>query len=207
MTKTEERMEARKLRQEQGLSVNKIAEKIGVSRSTFSRWVKDIPLTTDQRHQLIENSKSYGAQHQGSIANKVKHRKIREAYQQAGREKAGEGDALHLAGCMLYWTEGTKGRAECRVTNSDPDMMLTFIRFLRQCFRIEDERFQIRITTYLGNGLSLEDIEQYWLDLLKLPYECLKQTSMKQPKSSNQRGRKLFYGTCELRIRGGSEYV
>jgi predicted transcriptional regulator len=53
MTKTEERLQARQLRQEKGLAVGKIADMLGVSRSTVSQWVRDIPLTTDQRHQLM----------------------------------------------------------------------------------------------------------------------------------------------------------
>ena len=207
MTKTEERLKARALRQKQGLSVNKIAELIGVSRSTVSRWVKDVPLTDDQRHHLINTSRSYGAQHQGSVANKVKHRKIRETYQQAGREKALEGDPLHLAGCMLYWAEGHKSRTECRFTNSDTDMIYSYIQFLRNSLHVEDAQLQIRITTYLDNGLAIEEIECYWLDILQLPYQCLLQSEMKQPNSSQQKGRKLLYGTCTLRIKGGTKYV
>ncbi len=179
MTKTEQREEAIRLRKDKGLSVNKIAELVGVSKSTASRWLKDVPLTDDQRHQLMENKRLYGAQHQGSITNKLKHRKIREAYQQAGREKAREGDALHLVGCMLYWAEGTKDRNECRFTNSDTDMMMSYIRFLRESLGIRNHELQIRITVYLGNGLTIDEIEDYWLAVLKLPYSCLQQIDTK----------------------------
>jgi len=207
VTKKAEREEARRLRREKGLSINKIAEIVGVSKNSVSRWVRDIPLTDNQRHQLIENSKSYGAQHQGSKANKIKHRKIREGYQQIGREKAREGDPLHLAGCMLYWAEGSKSRNECRFTNSDPNMMIAYINFLRNSLHIKDSQLQFRITTYLGNGLTIEEIERYWIDTLQLPYSCLKQSDLKKPKSSQQKGRKLLHGTCELRVKASTKYV
>lgn len=207
MTKKLEREEARRLRREKGLSVNKIAEIVGVSKGTVSRWVRDIPLTGDQRHKLMENSKSYGAQHQGSIANKVKYRKIREGYQEEGRKKAREGDPLHLAGCMLYWAEGTKDRNECRFTNSDPDMMVTYIQFLRKSLCVTNHQMQIVIRTYLDNGLTSGDIEQYWLDLLQLNPECVQQIDTHQPKTSQQKGRKVLYGTCQLRISKGTQYV
>jgi len=207
MAKPEKREEARRLRKEKGLSVNKIAEILGVSKNSVSRWVRDVPLTDDQRHQLMENSKSYGAQHQGSIANRVKHRKIREGYQQAGRKKAREGDPLHLTGCMLYWAEGTKDRNECRFTNSDLDMVVTFLRFLRQSLKIESTRLQIRISVYLDNGLTIDEIEEYWLTNLELPPSCVLPSDTKIPKSSQQKGRKLLYGTCEARVKAGTQYV
>lgn len=207
MTKTEERLQARKLRKEQGLSVNKIAELLDVSRSSVSRWVKDVPLTDNQRHQLIQNKYNYGAQHQGSIANREKHRKIREGYQQEGREQAREGDPLHLTGCMLYWAEGRKRRDTCTFTNSDPDMLHTFLKFLEECLGVKKNAIDIRITAYLGNGLTLEEIEHYWLDILGLPILSLKQSKTQQPKSSQQKGRKLLYGTCELRVQTGTQYV
>lgn len=207
MTKTEERHKARKLRKEKGLSVNKIAELLNVSRSTVSRWVTDIPLTADQRHQLIQNKASYGAQHQGSITNKEKHRKIREQYQQAGRLKAKEGDPLHLMGCMLYWAEGRKRRGECTFTNSDPDMMATFMKFLRECFQLDSTQVDLRITVYLDNELSIEEIESHWLKILQVPLTAIKQVKTQKPKSSQQKGRKLPYGTCELRVQSGTQYV
>lgn len=207
MTKTEERLQARQLRQEEGLAVGKIADMIGVAKSSVSKWVRDIPLTADQRHQLMQSQRSYGAQHQGSIANREKHRKIREQYQQAGREKAKEGDPLHLTGCMLYWAEGRKRRDDCSFSNSDPDMMITFMKFLRECLQLNNDNVEIRIFTYLGNNLTLEKIEIYWLDILELPYSALKPSKVQQPKSSQQKGRKLLYGTCELRVKKGTQYV
>lgn len=188
------------------MSVNKIAEIIGVSKSTTSRWLKDVPLTADQRHQLMENSKSYGAQHQGSVANKVKHRKIREQYQQAGREKARENDPLHLTGCMLYWAEGTKRRDSCTFTNSDPQMMKIYMEFSRKCLHINDTDVSIRIDVYLHNDLTLQDIEAYWLELLELTQSAIKSGITKQSKDEHN-GRKLPYGTCKIRLRNGTQYV
>lgn len=49
------RIKARKLR-EKGESVNKIAEKLGVSKSTASYWVRDIILSLNQLEKLRSNS-------------------------------------------------------------------------------------------------------------------------------------------------------
>jgi hypothetical protein len=108
---------------------------------------------------------------------------------------------------MLYWAEGTKHRNECGFTNSDPDMMITFIKFLRERLHLNNHDMYIRVFTYLGNNLTLEEIETYWLNLLGLPPLALKTSKTKQPKSSQQKGRKLPYGTCELRVKNGTQYV
>lgn len=122
------------------MSINRIAEKLGVSRASVSKWVRDIPLTPEQKRVLTENQKQYGAQHKGSVANRKKRRAIRVSYQNEGRIKAQEGDPLHLTGCMLYWAEGRKKRDTCSFSNSDAEMMFTFVRFLRECLAVKIQR-------------------------------------------------------------------
>jgi hypothetical protein len=51
-------------------------------------------------------------------------------YQAEGRNAARLGDPLHLAGCMLFWAEGSKRRNVIHFTNSDPRMLVFFRAFL-----------------------------------------------------------------------------
>ncbi len=172
---------------------------LGVSKSSVSLWVRDIELTTEQQEALKEGQKQYGAAHKGSKAVAAKYREIRRQYQEEGRAKAREGDPLHLAGCMLYRAEGTKTRNALEFGNSDPAMALFYVRFLRECLNIDGENITVRIRCYLGNGLTLKEIEDYWLNLLDLPRSCIRQAQVNQPpKSSQQRGRKLKYGVCVI---------
>lgn len=53
---------------------------------------------------------------------------------------------------------------------------------------------------YLNNGISQEDIENFWMEVLNLPGECLRKTTVNQPISSQQHGRKLLYGTCDVAV-------
>lgn len=124
MTKKVERLEARRLRGEEGWAITDIATHLNVSKSSVSVWVRDIQLTPKQLEAIKVQHYVYGAQHKGSQANIRKHRELRLAYQEAGRLKARESDPLHLAGCMLYWTEGRKSRSNVTLSNSDPDMVL-----------------------------------------------------------------------------------
>ena len=62
-------------------------------------------------------------------------------------------------------------------TNSDPDMMQFFIKFVRECFKTPAEEFTVVISCYLNNGLTQTEIEDYWLELLQLPRSTLRKNS------------------------------
>lgn len=200
MSKPLEREQARVLRAG-GMSVKDIARQLGVSKSSISVWVRDIPLSDAQQAALQEKHRQYEATLKGSQANREKGLRQRLTFQQEGRARAREGDTLHLAGCMLYWAEGAKDRTSLRIVNSDPDMLAFFCRFLREALSVPDEKMTVRVICYTNNGISVDEIETYWLTLLGLPRECLRRTIVnQQPKSSRQRGRKLMYGVCVLYV-------
>jgi hypothetical protein len=71
----------------------------------------------------------------------------------AGRARSG--DALHQAGCMLYWAEGGKDRGLVSFANSDRAMVTLFWRFLRSNFTVDRHRLRVRPNVYLTNGLCL----------------------------------------------------
>lgn len=200
MAKPEKKAKARYYRQ-QGKSMKWIAEKINVARSSVSVWTRDIQLTPEQEESLRNSNARRDAQKKGSRANLIKHRYKRKQYQAEGRAKAREGDSLHLTGCMLYWAEGLKSRNEIKFVNSDADMIRVFMQFLRESLLIDDADVKIRIVAYLGNDLSELDIQNYWLSLVKLDETQLNKCVFNnQPSSSQQRGRKLHYGVCEIRV-------
>jgi len=200
MTKQEEREEARRLRR-QGMSIIVIAKLLKVAKSSVSDWCRDISLTEDQEEALRYSNERYEAQAKGAKANVEIHREKRRLYQEEGRQKAREGDALHLAGCMLYWAEGAKDRSRVVLVNSDADMLKTFMQFLRESLNVPENKLKFAITCYLNNGLSQLEIEQYWQNLLQLPQEQMFKTAINNtPKSSQQKGRKLLYGMCAINV-------
>ena len=164
-------------------------------------WVRDIVLTEEQQAALHKQHYAYWAQTRGAHTNAIKGRERRVIYQEEGRQKAREGDPLHLAGCMLYWGEGAKNRNPLKMSNSDAGMLAFYLCFLRESLQVTNDRIVVRIVCYLGNGLSQEDIELYWLEALCLPAKCLRPTTINiQPISSQQKGRKLLYGTTEIAV-------
>lgn len=192
--KLDEKERAIKLRKD-GWSVRKIAETLDVSRGSVSLWVRDVELTKKQKEQLMPNSRlRVKVYHEVAGRKKVLAENTRKAYQVAGRAKAQKSTSdLYVMGCMLYWAEGAKARTSLRFTNSDPDMVRIFMRFLREACGVNENKISLKVAAYLGNDLSWNDIEHHWLDVTGLSAAHLRKGTVKEIKDS--RRHKLPYGT------------
>jgi predicted transcriptional regulator len=191
--KSIEKNQAKGLRKK-GLSLKFISEKLKVSKSVVSVWVKNIKLTKDQKIRLQKN----GSHRLGNTYTRDKFKKIREEYQKEGIKKTEDQNWLHISGCMLYWAEGAKDKNSVIFVNSDLGMMKLFVKFLKTFFNVNNQKFRLRIYCYDGNGILIKDIEKYWVKNLKLTGCALKKTYVKHaPKIYGKRG-KLDYGTCRL---------
>jgi transposase-like protein len=200
--KPEKREEARRLRREEGMAIKRIAQRIGASPASVLVWTRDVELTPEQVAALQEreriNRESFGNRSE-TWAHVARLRRL--DWQEEGRRRARLGDPLHEAGCMLYWAEGGKSRNLLGMANSDANMMRFFARFLRECLDVDSQRFRVRLNVYLDNGLSLAEIEDYWLDALEVPRSCLRgHTLNNYPTSSSGRKKSLPYGVCHLRV-------
>lgn len=177
---------------------------LGVSRSTVSLWVRDIDLTPEQHEVLRQRNPIYNSQLNGSRANFDKGHARRRRYQQFGRTRVlGEsGGSLYVAGCMLYWAEGDKARNSVRLSNSDPEVARLFLGFLRECFGVRDEQVRISCNLFADHAARQREIEQFWLDALRLPASSLRASAVNRYSRYSQKKRKnrLPYGTCRVAV-------
>jgi hypothetical protein len=81
-------------------------------------------------------------------------------------------------------------------------MLLLFRRFLTDALGIAREQIMFSVNVYTNNGITLAEIERYWLDVLGLPAgNARKHTTNHLPTSSSGRAtNKLPYGVCTLRV-------
>jgi hypothetical protein len=101
---------------------------------------------------------------------------------------------------MLYWAEGAKSRNCAKFANSDPAMVLLFRRFLTDGLGIDRADIRLSINAYTNNGLSIDEIERFWLDLLGLGRGAVRKHALNHmPTSSSGRAKtRLRYGVCFL---------
>ncbi len=130
----------------EGRSVKEIARLVRVSVSSVSYWVRDVPLTAGQRAELDRRMSANGRAVAAAGRSKAA-REVRCSYQEHGRRLAQGRIPLHLAGCMLYWAEGSKSRNSVQFVNSDPMMVQYFIEFLRAHYEVPDEAIRVDCTS------------------------------------------------------------
>lgn len=154
-----ERDKARELRAA-GMTVPDIADRLGVSRSSVSLWVRDV--------EFIRAPRRYSPNRRPHPMHVAKLAEIEEL-RVAGIARIGllsEREFL-MAGLALYAGEGTKGDGEVKFTNSDASMMAFFCDWFRRFFPIDEERLRVRL--YLHEGLDLAAAITFWSNVTNVP--------------------------------------
>lgn len=201
--KLSEQIKAKELRK-QGMSIGSIAEKLAVSKSSVSLWTKEIVLTEKQLEKLKQDNPILNNQMKGAMAMKEKHRLIRQDAQAKGKKKASENDPLHIMGCMLYWGEGNKYQRNSSVglSNSDPALIKTFYTFLVETMNVEKHNILLSCQWYSDNGLTEEEVQDYWITLLGLDKKCLRsfQKDNISAQSKSLKFNRNPYGTARIMV-------
>ncbi|HEX2063911.1 MAG TPA: hypothetical protein VHE80_05775 [Acidimicrobiales bacterium] len=156
--KLAEREQARELRAS-GWALADIAEKLSVSKSSVSLWVRDVEFEARPRR----------ARQRGP--NALQRRKAEEIEQLRleGIERLGclsEREFL-VAGAALYAGEGSKSDGTVKFANSDPRIILFFCAWLRRFFEVDESR--LRLVLYLHQGLDLQAASGFWARLTDIP--------------------------------------
>jgi transposase-like protein len=200
--KTAERARAVELRRAQGLSIREIASLLQVSRNSVSRWVRDVELTLAQREALASRNPALNPEFNASRDRARRALAERLRYQAEGRALARRGDAEFTSGCMLFWAEGSRLRNAVKFTNSDPEMMSFFMRFLRSQFGVTDDMVSVWCNLFADHAARCEEVEQFWLDTLELPRTSLGKSTVNVYSKDSKKLRQnvLQYGTCRISV-------
>lgn len=164
-----------------GLTYSEILKIVPVSKSSVSLWLKDSPLTTNEKH-LLRNRREKGvlrgrlraaaSLHQARIErDKVLHKESLRTFVKY------VADPLFQVGISLYWAEGSK-RTNCfGFINSDTDMIKLMLVWIRT-FLITSED-EIRMRVYTHKAFADEKHEQIWSKDLGIPLDRFGKTIYK----------------------------
>jgi transcriptional regulator with XRE-family HTH domain len=166
--KDEVRARARELRS-QGLDYEEIVAALGVSKSSVSLWVRDMPRPPRLSYEETRKRAAEGVRRYWAAE-----RPAREARREAVRATAAAeiGDLndreILIAGAIAYWCEGTKSKShELRerilFINSDPGLIKFFLRFLRVA---QVESAQLRFRVYIHETADVAAAERFWADII-----------------------------------------
>lgn len=160
------RAKARDLR-EQSLDYEEIAAQLGVSKSSVSLWVRDLPRPPGLSYEERRKRAAAGVRRYWDTE-----RHVREAQRAAARTAAAaEIGALTdreiiIAGAIAYWCEGAKNKPYRRFdrvifTNSDPLLIGFFLRFLYTA-GVRPDQCVFRV--YIHENADIEAAQRFWLE-------------------------------------------
>lgn len=193
----EKAIELRKI----GLSIKTIAKKLGVAKSSVSVWVRKVELTKKQLQTLTEN---------GQKREVIEKRRLKRLFNEqvkrdeimsvAGKDiKKISKHELRIIGLCLYWGEGGKtNQGSARVSNSDPAVIKTMMRFFKEVCLVKNERFRGHIHTY--SHLNAKDAESYWSSVSSIPRNQFYKTYIKRSIASKGKKDNLPYGTFDIYV-------
>lgn len=210
MAKTLLRLEARKLRKK-GVSVKKIAQYLGVSKSTASIWVRDIVLSVEQLEGL-RKSRIRGAdlgRLRNALLQKDRRLKLIEESKKHGIKLLSDMTEREflIAGLALYWAEGSKKKRIVELCNSDPKMIRFFLLWLQKCFDIPISEIKCYVGINQVHRKREKIVKSFWSKITGIPLSQFTKTSFKKVKN-----KKVYdnfnehYGTLSVKVRNPARF-
>jgi len=195
-----------KLRKE-GKSYREIAKIAGVSKSSVSKWCKNLKLTL-YAQRILEKKSRYPKELFVKY-NQLKAEQVRKENQKIRKEAASEVRPLSkyellLIGAALYWGEGWKRENPGKYhgicfVNSDPNMVKLFLRFLRKVIQIPEEKLKVNIQIH--PNIDAISAINFWSKVTKIPKERFRITTQISKASQRKRPKNsLPYGTFKLSV-------
>lgn len=205
MARRNDKEQAIKFRR-QGMSYSQIREKINVSKSTLSGWLKDMPLPKDrldllQRSEVvIEKIRTAKQKKRNDRLQKVFDRVSKDIGHLSKRE-------FFIAGLFLYWAEGGKTtKYSVSLSNTDPRMIRAFITWLRQ-IGVPDKKIIVKLHLY--RDMNVDEETKYWLKETGLKKLNFRNPYIKSSTLSSLTYTTRGHGTCNVIVNGRdvAEYV
>lgn len=180
-----------------GYSYSQIRTKLNVSKSTLSNWLDKYPLSSERIRELRDRSPIRIEKYRNTMKKKreVKNELI---YNKIAQDIGNISDReLFIAGFFLYWAEGGKtNRSTITLTNTDPIMIITYIRWLA-FLKIPREKIRVKLHLYKDMNPAKEII--FWSKTLSLEKSQFQKSWIKDSKMSGLTYKNNFgHGTCNI---------
>ncbi|EKD43107.1 MAG: hypothetical protein ACD_72C00457G0002 [uncultured bacterium] len=198
--KKELQNEARKLRSA-GFSIGEIRQKLNISKSSASVWVRNIKLNKKQLKKLSDRGKDKIVIEQRRATRLDRENIKRQVIiDQAKSEVEKINDReLWLIGVMLYWAEGGKTqRSLVRFANGDPEMIKIIMEFLRRICKVPENKF--RCYLHIHPHLDYIKAEKYWSKITRVNLKQFFKTYRKMNISSKNKKDNLPMGTLDVYV-------
>ncbi|MBY0538662.1 hypothetical protein K2P47_04695 [Patescibacteria group bacterium] len=195
MARSIEKEKARNLRSK-GHSYSMIKAELGISKSTLSGWLKDLPLSDKRISELQSNSEIRIEKNRITKQNKKDARR-KSVYQKVAFDIENSKDPEFVAGFYLYWGEGTKSAEySIALTNTDPAIIKCFVDWLYK-FKITPNSLKIKLHLYTDQNEA--ELKKYWSKITGVPMTNYYKSYQKTTSSKSKSYKGMFsHGTCSV---------
>lgn len=202
----------RKLRSE-GLGLNQISKAANVPKSTIRLWISDIRLTEEQKIKL--NNRAIQALQKGRVKaqeiNKSKRIEKENLLLKIGKKEIGylSKKELLIAGVALYWAEGFKNKHEKRLgfCNSDPQMILFYLRWLKNALGISGGNITARVSLNITYKSKESKIKRYWANLTGIPLKQFTTSFYQNSQWKKQYSDDNYHGVLRIHVKESLDHL
>lgn len=188
-------LQARRLRSI-GFSLRSISNRLQISKSTASLWLRDSKLTVRQRKALLARPGSRLAKSSRELALERTAKWQREAKYFWEAHKS---EPLFLLGIGLYWGEGGKTQKCLTISNNDPGLLGCWALWCRT-YLPSDAGLYVRILAHAD--VDAQRARRFWAKATG--YRVVKHVT-RLPSRGNKKPKKLaLYGTASVQLGKGS---
>lgn len=189
----------------EGRSYREIREVVGVSKSTLSLWLRDVPLTEDQQRALDQRAPAATTlRHEQNRALAARRRAHIRDEARAQIERMSESE-LFVAGVSAYWAEGSKNKpwrngTAVQFVNSDPDIIRLFLAWLR-LVGVSSDRLIYRL--HIHETADVSDALAFWSSAVGAPATQFARPTMKThtPKTVRKNVGDDYHGCLVVYVR------
>lgn len=184
-----------------GFSFREISEKLGISKSTASLWLRDIKLSRIAKRRIYKLGVDGRNRGNNSVQDRIKSEdsgilsKVKNSINQCSLLK----NDLKVVCALLYWCEGGKTeKSTLSFINSDPKLVKYFIDTFRKAFDVDENRF--RVLLHVHNYHDIKKQIKFWSRITKIP-----KTQFTKPYNKPNTGKRIkedYQGCISIRYYG-----
>ncbi len=185
-----------------GYTYKEIMEIVPVAKSSISLWLKDLPLTKDEKASLRHRKDARISHGRIKLAGILYTRRLARENEQLevakGVFRKYSQDPFFHAGLNLYWAEGGKRTNQWQFMNSDADMQKVMVLWSVKFGEVRKEDLRFRL--YVHKPYLSEPCDEWWQKKLQVPPSQFLKTIIK-PTGLGVKKRPNYRGCLRIEVR------
>ncbi|MGP4112242.1 hypothetical protein ACTWP5_15170 [Streptomyces sp. 4N509B] len=188
-----------------GRTYDEIVAELGVSKSSVSLWVRDLPRPARSPERMRRMSEARWGPY------REERDRLRRDTRLRARNEIGEltDRELFLLGVGLYWSEGAKSkphqiREYVTFVNSDPSMIRVYLAWLR-LVGVAQERLTFRLLIH--ESADVAAAQRYWAEVVQAPPSQFRKATLKKhnPRTVRKNVGDAYHGCLVVRVLDGAD--